>query len=161
MVALLGQEQVDDEHKRDYCNQQIDQFEDDVKSLSRDVKDLDVAIEDRKVALGEIADEIKVLNQRVTELDRSVQDATVQRKSENEEFTELMSSNTAAKELLGFAKARLAKFYLPKPETEDPPDSLLQTASVRKSKRDDPGAPPGTGQPGYQKKTEESWASSP
>jgi hypothetical protein len=156
MVALLGQEQVDDEHKRDYCNQQIDQFEDDVKSLSRDVKDLDVAIEDRKVALGEIADEIKVLNQRVTELDRSVQDATVQRKSENEEFTELMSSNTAAKELLGFAKARLAKFYLPKPETEDPLDSLLQTASVRKSKRDDPGAPPGTWQPGYQKKTEES-----
>ena len=27
-----------------------------------------------------------------------MQDATVQRKSENEEFTELMSSNTAAKE---------------------------------------------------------------
>merc|ERR1712014_429573 len=39
---------------------------------------------------------------------------TEQRKEENEDFTELMASDSAAKELLGFAKNRLNKFYNPK-----------------------------------------------
>merc|ERR1712157_374212 len=40
--------------------------------------------------------------------------ATENRKEENEEYTELMASNNAAKELLKFAKNRLNKFYNPK-----------------------------------------------
>merc|ERR1711939_803558 len=47
-------------------------------------------------------------------LDKSVAEATEQRKEENEDFTELMASDSAAKELLGFAKNRLNKFYNPK-----------------------------------------------
>merc|ERR1740123_585060 len=41
-------------------------------------------------------------------------EATEQRKEENEDFKELMASDTAAKELLKFAKNRLNKFYNPK-----------------------------------------------
>merc|ERR1712060_510184 len=37
-----------------------------------------------------------------------------QRQAENEDFTELIASDSAAKELLGFAKNRLNKFYNPK-----------------------------------------------
>merc|ERR1711871_1040757 len=48
------------------------------------------------------------------ELDKSVAEATEQRKEEHEDFTQLMASNSAAKELLGFAKNRLNKFYNPK-----------------------------------------------
>merc|ERR1719392_468579 len=41
-------------------------------------------------------------------------EATETRKSENSEFNELIASDTAAKELLRFAKNRLNKFYNPK-----------------------------------------------
>merc|ERR1719392_474168 len=41
-------------------------------------------------------------------------EATETRKSENSEFNELIASDTAAKELLNFAKNRLNKFYNPK-----------------------------------------------
>merc|ERR1712182_131337 len=40
--------------------------------------------------------------------------ATEQRKEEHEDYTELMASDSAAKELLNFAKNRLNKFYNPK-----------------------------------------------
>merc|ERR1719356_1700700 len=50
-------------------------------------------------------------------------EATEQRKNENEEYKDLMASDSAAKELLEFAKNRLNKFYNPKlykaaPKTE-------------------------------------------
>merc|ERR1712072_997170 len=57
--------------------------------------------------MGALQDSIKAL-------DKAVADATEQRKEENEDFTELMASDSAAKELLGFAKNRLNKFYNPK-----------------------------------------------
>merc|ERR1719190_231979 len=38
-------------------------------------------------------------------------EATEQRQTEHADFTELMASDSAAKELLGFAKNRLYKFY--------------------------------------------------
>jgi hypothetical protein len=47
-------------------------------------------------------------------LDKSVVEATEQRQEEHKEFTELMASDSAAKELLLFAKNRLNKFYNPK-----------------------------------------------
>merc|ERR1711972_1150079 len=43
-----------------------------------------------------------------------VADATLQRQAENKAFTEMMASDSAAKELLGIAKNRLNKFYNPK-----------------------------------------------
>merc|ERR1719162_2409581 len=43
-----------------------------------------------------------------------VAEATEQRKEENEDFKELMASDSAAKEVLEFAKNRLNKFYNPK-----------------------------------------------
>merc|ERR1712216_657026 len=58
--------------------------------------------------------EIDTLEDSIRALDKSVAEATEQRKEEHEEFTELMSSNSAAKELIGFAKNRLNKFYNPK-----------------------------------------------
>merc|ERR1711907_862619 len=43
-----------------------------------------------------------------------VAEATEQRKEENEDYTALMASDAAAKELIEFAKNRLNKFYNPK-----------------------------------------------
>jgi chromosome segregation ATPase len=58
--------------------------------------------------------DIEALETSIKALDKSVAEATEQRKEENEDFTELMASDSAAKEILGFAKNRLNKFYNPK-----------------------------------------------
>merc|ERR1740121_2857648 len=58
--------------------------------------------------------EIDSLQKGIKDLDKSVEAATEQRKEENDEYKELVSSNSAAKELLNFAKNRLNKFYNPK-----------------------------------------------
>jgi len=50
----------------------------------------------------------------IAALDKSVAEATEQRKEENEDFTELMASDSAAKELLKVAINRLNQFYNPK-----------------------------------------------
>merc|ERR1719399_2370159 len=61
-----------------------------------------------------LEDELKALVEGIAALDQSVLEATAQRKKENVEYTELMASNTAAKQLIEFAKNRLNKFYNPK-----------------------------------------------
>jgi len=53
------------------------------------------------------------LQEGIQALDKSVAQATEQRKEENADYSELMASDGAAKELLGFAKNRLNKFYNP------------------------------------------------
>merc|ERR1719264_2256923 len=84
------------------------------KGLEHDVADLETAIEDLKGAVEKLSEEIAALKAGIKALDKMVTEATEQRKEENEDFKELMASDTAAKELLKFAKNRLKKFYNPK-----------------------------------------------
>jgi len=114
MVATLKTEQLDDDHKKEYCAKQFDLADDKKKSLERAVADLETAIEDQKEGISTTSSEIEALEDSIKALDKSVSEATEQRKEENEDFTELMASDSAAKELLGFAKNRLNKFYNPK-----------------------------------------------
>merc|ERR1719264_2051709 len=64
--------------------------------------------------IGTLAQEIASLGAGIQALDKSVAEATAQRQNENAEFKALMASDTAAKEVLAFAKNRLNKFYNPK-----------------------------------------------
>jgi septal ring factor EnvC (AmiA/AmiB activator) len=114
MVATLKTEQEDDDHKKEYCAKQFDLSDDKKKSLERSVADLETMIEDTKEGIATTESDIKALQDTIKALDKSVAEATEQRKEENEEFSELMASNSAAIELLGFAKNRLNKFYNPK-----------------------------------------------
>jgi len=82
--------------------------------LERSLKDLGTAIDDAKEGIATTQDEIKALGASIKALDKAVADATAQRKAENDDFTQLMASDSAAKEILGFAKNRLNKFYNPK-----------------------------------------------
>jgi len=161
MVILLKTEQADDDSKKEYCASQIDKAEDKVKDLSKTASDLETSIDERKAAIAQLTDELKALNASIVELDRLVEEATFQRKSENEEFKELMSSNSAAKELLQFAKTRLNKFYNPKVALSQSGKqmSLLAKASLQRrmsSFKDAPDPPPGTWG-AYQKKSSESF----
>merc|ERR1719343_1638173 len=114
MIATLKTEQLDDDHKKEYCAKQFDQADDKKKSLEVAVADLKTLIADTKEGIATTQDEIKALKKTIAALDKAVAEATDQRKQENEDFTELMASDAAAKELLGFAKNRLNKFYNPK-----------------------------------------------
>merc|ERR1719380_530422 len=114
MVVLLGKEQADDDHKKEYCEKQLDFTEDKTKELGHAIADLDTQIADLGETIKTVTEEIKALNDGIKALDTSVAEATEQRKDENKEYTELMASDAAAKELLGFAKNRLNKFYNPK-----------------------------------------------
>jgi septal ring factor EnvC (AmiA/AmiB activator) len=160
MITILKQEQVDDEAKKEYCNMQIDQGEDKSKELTGTIHDLEVNIEEKTGAISTLKDELKTFNAGVAELDKQVAEATEQRKDENKEFTELMSDDTAAKELLNFAKNRLQKFYNPKlykppPKAEDAAEEFVQVASSHHSGRQEPGPSPATWSQGYGKKGEE------
>jgi len=114
MVATLGVEQQDDNDKKEYCETQFDLADDKKKGLERSVANLEKTIEKEKQAIAALADEIAALEAGLKALDKSVAEATEQRKEENADYTELMANDAAAKELLGFAKNRLNKFYNPK-----------------------------------------------
>merc|ERR1719412_1528026 len=113
MVAELKAEQQDDTNKLEYCKVELDLADDKKKALERSVADLEKAIAKAKELIATLTDEIAALTAGIVELDKSVAEATEQRKAENEEFKALMAADTAAKDLLIFAKNRLNKFYNP------------------------------------------------
>jgi septal ring factor EnvC (AmiA/AmiB activator) len=148
MVALLKQEQLDDDHKKEYCEGQFDIADDKKKELERKEGKLTAKIEDAKETIATTADEIKTLGKGIADLDKTVAEATDNRKEENSDFKTLFASDSAAKEILAFAKNRLNKFYNPKLYK---PEAML--AQVRA--HDAPPPPPETAG-AYQKKSEDS-----
>ena len=76
--------------------------------------DLDTATVDAKDSIVTTKTELEAFDDGVKALDKSVAEATEQRKEDNEDYTVLMSSAAAAKELIGFAKDGLNKFDNPK-----------------------------------------------
>merc|ERR1719401_3298233 len=126
MIATLKTEQADDDNKKQYCSAEFDSSDDKKKSLEHSIADIDTAIADAKEAIAATKDDIEALQKSIKFLDKSVASATEQRKEENEDFTSLMASDSAAKELLGFAKNRLNKFYNPKLYKAPPKRSLTE-----------------------------------
>merc|ERR1719277_1392672 len=114
MVALLGKEQVDDDNKREFCNAQLDQTDDKRKEEERAIADAEAVMADAEEAIAQLKSDIKALTDGIAALDKSVAEATQNRKDEHAAFQELMAQDSAAKEVIGFAKNRLNKFYNPK-----------------------------------------------
>jgi len=130
MVKNLQGEQVDDDAKKGYCEKELAEKEDQKKALEGSISDAELAIEEKTGALATLADEIKALEAGINKLDKAVAEATEQRKEESADYEELMSSDTAAKELLLFAKNRLNKFYNPKLYQPPPKKQLSEEDSI-------------------------------
>merc|ERR1719356_210470 len=113
MVAMLKQEQLDDEHKKEYCELQFDDSDDKKKSLEFTLDKTANSIDKTENGIAQATDDIASLIATIKALDESVAEATAMRKSENEEFKALIASDSAAKELLEIAKNRLNQFYNP------------------------------------------------
>merc|ERR1719356_270317 len=156
MVAVLKKEQTDDDDKKEYCEMQFDTTDDSKKSLERKIADHENAISVAKESIQTLTEEIAALEAGIKALDKSVAEATEQRKAENAEYKELMASDTAAKEVLGFAKNRLNKFYNPKLYKAPPKAApALVQVSAHKQGKDAPAPPPATWD-AYATKSEES-----
>jgi len=114
MVALLKKEQIADDQKKEYCDEQFDITEDKKKELELNIADTEKAIDETNEGIKVVTEEIAALEASIAETDKSVAVATEQRKEENAEFLNLRAANNAAKELILFAKNRMQKFYNPK-----------------------------------------------
>merc|ERR1712151_998489 len=108
----MGQD--DDDHKKEYCALQFDASDDKKKALERSVAGEEASIAEAKEAIATLSQEIAALEAGIKALDKAVAEATAQRKDENADYKALMASDTAAREVLAFAKNRLNKFYNPK-----------------------------------------------
>merc|ERR1719379_1494491 len=114
MVALLKKEQVADDDKKEYCLTTIDETEDKAKELELKVSDLEKSIADAKEGIATLKEELESLADGIKALDKQVAEATEQRKEEHAESVETLANDKAAKDIIGFAKNRLNKFYNPK-----------------------------------------------
>merc|ERR1719231_1734543 len=130
MTALLKKEQNDDNDKKEYCEKLIDKTEDDLKELELTVSDLGKAIADLEETIATLASEIGSLEDGIKALDKQVAEATEQRKEEHAESVETLTSDNAAKELIGVAKNRLNKFYNPKLYKAPPKRELSEEESI-------------------------------
>merc|ERR1740138_1254586 len=145
MVGILGEEQASDDKKKAYCLAELDKAEDEKKVLEQKSADLEKAIDEAKEAIATLTDEITALADGIKELDKQVAEATSMREEEHKEYTETMASDNAAKELIGVAKNRLAKFYTPKLYKAEPKRELTseERIAVNMGGTMAPTAPPG------------------
>lgn len=111
LLKELKKEEQDDVSKRVYCRAELDRSEDKSKSLERDISDEESEIASEKEDLAALSDDLGRLGEHIKELDGEVAEATEQRKEEHSAYLEELAANTAAKQLLEFAKQRLQQFY--------------------------------------------------
>merc|ERR1719446_1198533 len=111
LVATLKAEQIADDKKKAYCEDEFDKNEDKVKSLKRTISDTESAISKANEDIATSKDGIAKLIAGIKALDKQVAEATAQRKAEHAEYTTIFTNDSNAKQFLGFAKNRLQKFY--------------------------------------------------
>jgi len=92
-----------------------------------------------------LMEDVAALASGIKDLDASVAEATAMRKAENSEFKDTMAADQAAKELIGVAKNRLAKFYTPKMYKAPPKRELTSEERILANMG---GTPPPTEAPG-------------
>jgi len=130
LVVTLQKEQTEDDGKKDWCEAEMDKTEDSKKGHLQDEADLETAIEDAKESVSTLKVEIEALDDGIKALDKEVADATETRQEEHEDFVETLSGNTAAVDLLNFAKNRLNKFYNPSQYKAPPKRELSEDEQI-------------------------------
>jgi len=130
LTAKLKDEQAEDDKKKEWCEAELDKTEDTVKTIKQDISDLETAIDDAEESITNLKAEIEALDDGIRALDKEVEEATETRKAEHEDFTSTYAANTAAVDLLKFAKNRLNKFYNPKLYKPPPKRELSEDEQI-------------------------------
>jgi len=144
LVAALKTEQGDDDDKKEYCSAQFEKTKDKITGLKNAIEDGKTAAAEAKEGLDRLVEEIAALKAGITALDKSVTEATNNRQAESAAHKDLVTSNSAAKELILFAKNRLNKFYNPKLYKAPPKRQLSEGDQIYENNGGDiPTAAPG------------------
>jgi chromosome segregation ATPase len=130
LVTALQKEQAEDDGKKDWCEAELDKTEDSKKGLLQDEADLETAIEDAKESISTLKVEIEALDDGIKALDKEVEEATETRQKEHADFSETLAADTAAVDLLKFAKNRLNKFYNPTQYKPPPKRELSEEQQI-------------------------------
>jgi hypothetical protein len=147
----LKVEQGEDDAKKDYCETELDKAEDNKKIQQQEKSDLETAIEDAQESIANLKTEIEALDDGIRALDKEVAEATETRQNEHEDFVEFTAQNSAAVDLLKFAKNRLNKFYNPSQYKAPPKRELTEEQQITLNNggtlapTDAPGGIAGTG----------------
>lgn len=114
MVHHLHDEDVDDEHKKVFCfNETETQTRmQEEKTLLAD--QLDTTISKLGDDLAALTAEVKELEESIDQLDQDVAKATVQRKTEHQEFVDTFAAMDTSIRLIDRAAVKLQRFYNPK-----------------------------------------------
>jgi chromosome segregation ATPase len=126
----LKVEQAEDDAKKDYCETELDKAEDNKKIQQQEKSDLETAIEDAQESIANLKTEIEALDDGIRALDKEVAEATETRQTEHEDFVEFTAQNSAAVDLLKFAKNRLNKFYNPSQYKPPPKRELTEEQQI-------------------------------
>merc|ERR1719498_1568217 len=130
LTATLKKEQQEDDDKKEWCEAELDKAEDNKKVLENEISDLETAIDSAKESIMTLKTEIEALDDGIRALDKEVSDYTEQRKEDHDEFVAVLSANTAAVDLLKFAKNRLNKFYNPSQYKPPPKRELSEEEQI-------------------------------
>eukprot|EP00746_Dinoflagellata_sp_MGD_P161064 gnl/MRDRNA2_/MRDRNA2_88088_c0_seq1.p1 gnl/MRDRNA2_/MRDRNA2_88088_c0~~gnl/MRDRNA2_/MRDRNA2_88088_c0_seq1.p1 ORF type:complete len:794 (-),score=241.63 gnl/MRDRNA2_/MRDRNA2_88088_c0_seq1:31-2412(-) len=113
MVHILHDEDVGDEHKKEWCSNETETLNN-VKTEKQDLTDqLTHSIEEMDDELVQLKEDIKVLEEEIAANDKEVFEATALRKKEHQEFVDTFSTLDTARRLIDKAATRLHKFYNP------------------------------------------------
>jgi len=114
MVEVLHNDDVNDEHKKDFCANETEAYYQLEQEKIHTNKLLTETIEKNTGELKMVLEDIKMLEQQIYDLDKEVSLATAIRKKEHTEFVNTFATMETARRLIDKAANRLQKFYNPK-----------------------------------------------
>jgi len=134
-----------------FCDDELKEKGYAIETAKREMGDLSATIEDSKATVMALTNEIAELEGEVSDLTEAMKEATELREKEHEDFVETLAANTAAVDLLKFAKNRLNKFYNPSQYKAPPKRELTEEQQITLNNggtlapTDAPGGIAGTG----------------
>jgi len=113
MVHVLHDEDVEDEHKKDFCANETEKTLSLQEEKQNLVESLKASIEEMTDEVSDLDHEIKTLQEEIDQNDKEVFEASQLRQKEHKEFQDTFSTMDTARRLLDKAATRLHKFYHP------------------------------------------------
>merc|ERR1719191_828961 len=114
MVEVLHNDDVNDEHKKDFCANETEAYYQLEQEKIRLQEQLTAAIEKNTAEVKMVEADIKMLEEQIYTLDKEVSQSTALRKKEHTEFVNTFATMDTARRLIDKAANRLQKFYNPK-----------------------------------------------
>jgi len=134
MVHVLHDEDVEDEHKKDFCANETERTTNLQNEKQALLDSLKASISQMNDEVSELDKEIETLTEEINNNDKEVFEASELRQKEHKEFQDSFSTMNTARRLLDKAANRLHDFYNPDmmhKKREEVKDSALSHAGLK------------------------------